>query len=710
MAVTIKELNLKSFGKFKDFKLELHDGLNIIFGDNEAGKTTIQLFIKTMFYGFQKQSRRTGLTDRERARPWDGSACSGSIIFSDGAREIEIVRKFGKTKSGDKVEAFDTVTGERIPEYSVNEPGKAIFDMSCGMFEKTIWIKQGGVPISGRDDEIINKLINLSETGADDVSVSKAFDKLKSQRVGLKADGRVRRPGIIDSLEEKRRTLKAEALREEDIKRQIESCQKRIEALKNENVILESRASEIKVRVKADKDREKVDRAEKLSRCIKKKKTLLNTKAYRNMQGVSKDEVDGINELSEKLESRAGAVEELENNDIYELQEKRSGLKTIGRFGLIFIALGLVLLITSGQIVSAAEIAATVKTAFYVLGIAVLALGAGLSIYVGFYGRKLKRLIRLAQLDFEDGKAEFSAETDRLKKELRDRLAEFGCEDIDEFGIMYGEYRRTASELEALDNVYRAFLGSDEIHKLLEEAAELKNSNSIDTTKPAPANADGLLEDIQRRIAENNDNISKIENKVGYEYRSKNNLADIRSEIESVENGIRSAYDELEAVKLAEDVLSEAYNTVKSDFTPYVNAEAKKIIMRLTNGKYNDIRVSDGFDVMISDSDRYHVEAEYMSMGTYEQIYFALRMAVAKLTSGEDCMMFFDDIFMTFDDGRAYEALKYICGEAKTRQILLFTCRGSDVRNAEKLDKSGASVLDLNEMQKSALNIESTAR
>lgn len=704
MAVTIKELNLKSFGKFKDFKLKLHDGLNIIFGDNEAGKTTIQLFIKTMFYGFQKQSRRTGLTDRERARPWDGSACSGSIVFYDGAREIEIVRKFGKTKSGDKVEAFDTVTGERIPEYSVNEPGKAIFDMSCGMFEKTIWIKQGGVPISGRDDEIINKLINLSETGADDVSVSKAFDKLKSQRVGLKADGRIRKPGVIDSLEEKRRTLKAEALREEDIKRQIESCQKRIDALKNENVILESRANEIKVRVKADKDREKVDRAEKLSQCIKKKKTLLNTKAYRNMQGISKDEVDEINELSDKLESRAGAVDELESDEIFKLREKRNGLKTIGRFGLIFIALGLVLLVTSGQIVSAAEIAATVKTAFYVLGISVLALGAGLSIYVGFYGRKLKRLLRLAQLDLEDGKAEFSAETDRLRKELRDRLAEFGCEDVDEFSIMYGEYRQTASELEALDNVYRAFLGSDDIHKLIEEAAELKNS--IDTIKPAPANADELLEDIQRRIAENNDNISKIENKVGYEYRSKNNLADIRSEIESVENGIRSAYDELEAVKLAEDVLSEAYNTVKSDFTPYVNAEAKKIIMRLTNGKYNDIRVSDGFDVMISDSDRYHVEAEYMSMGTYEQIYFALRMAVAKLTSGEDCMMFFDDIFMTFDDGRAYEALKYICGEAKTRQILLFTCRGSDVRNAEKLDKSGASVLDLNEMQKSALNIE----
>ena len=485
MAVTIKELNLKSFGKFKDFKLKLHDGLNIIFGDNEAGKTTIQLFIKTMFYGFQKQSRRTGLTDRERARPWDGSACSGSIVFYDGAREIEIVRKFGKTKSGDKVEAFDTVTGERIPEYSVNEPGKAIFDMSCGMFEKTIWIKQGGVPISGRDDEIINKLINLSETGADDVSVSKAFDKLKSQRVGLKADGRIRKPGVIDSLEEKRRTLKAEALREEDIKRQIESCQKRIDALKNENVILESRANEIKVRVKADKDREKVDRAEKLSQCIKKKKTLLNTKAYRNMQGISKDEVDEINELSDKLESRAGAVDELESDEIFKLREKRNGLKTIGRFGLIFIALGLVLLVTSGQIVSAAEIAATVKTAFYVLGISVLALGAGLSIYVGFYGRKLKRLLRLAQLDLEDGKAEFSAETDRLRKELRDRLAEFGCEDVDEFSIMYGEYRQTASELEALDNVYRAFLGSDDIHKLIEEAAELKNS--IDTIKPAPA-------------------------------------------------------------------------------------------------------------------------------------------------------------------------------------------------------------------------------
>ena len=48
----IKTLHLIAFGKFKQTTIELDDGFNLIYGPNEAGKSTIQAFIEGMFFGF----------------------------------------------------------------------------------------------------------------------------------------------------------------------------------------------------------------------------------------------------------------------------------------------------------------------------------------------------------------------------------------------------------------------------------------------------------------------------------------------------------------------------------------------------------------------------------------------------------------------------------------------------------------------------------
>ena len=51
----IKTLNLHAFGRFKNTTIEVLDGFNLIFGPNEAGKSTIQAFIEGMFFGFYKK-------------------------------------------------------------------------------------------------------------------------------------------------------------------------------------------------------------------------------------------------------------------------------------------------------------------------------------------------------------------------------------------------------------------------------------------------------------------------------------------------------------------------------------------------------------------------------------------------------------------------------------------------------------------------------
>ena len=69
------------FGKHKELKLNINSDLNILYGPNEAGKSTIQAFIKVMLYGINSRARKIVENERLKYTPWDGSAMSGEIII-----------------------------------------------------------------------------------------------------------------------------------------------------------------------------------------------------------------------------------------------------------------------------------------------------------------------------------------------------------------------------------------------------------------------------------------------------------------------------------------------------------------------------------------------------------------------------------------------------------------------------------------------------
>ena len=65
--IRITRLELIKFGKFVDYSIDISDGMNVIYGDNEAGKSTIQLFIKFMLFGIPSRGgKREKIKDREK--------------------------------------------------------------------------------------------------------------------------------------------------------------------------------------------------------------------------------------------------------------------------------------------------------------------------------------------------------------------------------------------------------------------------------------------------------------------------------------------------------------------------------------------------------------------------------------------------------------------------------------------------------------------
>ena len=94
----INRLILKNFGKFQGKEIELKEGINILFGENESGKSTIHVFLQSMLFGMKRGKGKASKTDiYSRYMPWEnGNWYEGSMVFTCGERTFRLERGFGK--------------------------------------------------------------------------------------------------------------------------------------------------------------------------------------------------------------------------------------------------------------------------------------------------------------------------------------------------------------------------------------------------------------------------------------------------------------------------------------------------------------------------------------------------------------------------------------------------------------------------------------
>jgi DNA repair exonuclease SbcCD ATPase subunit len=175
--MVIKELKLLSFGKFKDKSLSMKDGINVIFGNNEAGKSTIHRFIEGILYGHS--------FDMEKYKPWNSREYKGEFIYESRGKEVKISRNFEENETN----IIDNRTGEDISfDFSVNkktgvlEPGKTIFGMNRRTFKNTFSINQLG---SKTDEEILLdikcKIENISKAKDENIIIKDTYKYLKDK-------------------------------------------------------------------------------------------------------------------------------------------------------------------------------------------------------------------------------------------------------------------------------------------------------------------------------------------------------------------------------------------------------------------------------------------------------------------------------------------------------------------------------------------------
>ena len=182
----IKELNINGFGKLKDKNIKFNEGINVIVGENESGKSTLLKFITSIFYGISKNKRGKSISDYEKFKPWDSEIYSGKIKYKlDNNNEFEVYRDFNKKSPeiynnfGDDITAlFNVGKNKEIPYfYEQTKIDEDLFVNSTAVMQNDVRIDKL------TQNMIIQKISNLATTGADNISYKKSIEKLNKKQL-----------------------------------------------------------------------------------------------------------------------------------------------------------------------------------------------------------------------------------------------------------------------------------------------------------------------------------------------------------------------------------------------------------------------------------------------------------------------------------------------------------------------------------------------
>ncbi len=632
----LDKIYIDGFGKLKDFELDLSDGLNVFYGDNESGKTTIMAFIKMMFYGTGKNTSSILKSPRKRYEPFFADTFGGKIEFTNDGTKYRLERTFKGSNSADKVALWNLTTGEKEDVPSSNEVGSAVFGMSAAAFEQSVYI--GSAAVGPADavaaGEIGGKLANLVSSGDEEISFETVSARLASARFVYKSkSGHV---GITDKLNTKINQLNEElsaarqrdelklnmGIRAESLQKMITDLSRQLDEANDAVAAFEKfgRANEFKKIIagyhRLEEEKEKLS---ELKNSVSKDGAEVTeeflTEAEQSLSQINSAgakikmlEVNGENEETEKLNSLRTENQtdterlELLNSQREQLMDKKAGLegfisasKNKPIVALIIIG---ILLIIGGA--AAGFMFNSVLYAVSLIGL--------ICAVVGFAVRLPKKDKKQAVSDLEDAEADI-AQKDTEISVLQDKISagERLIESLTAATMREAEIQSAKEIIEEKTNELCSMLkpfgeaaSPDEFSKLLKSLRENKaeynkQKASVDAIEALVLNQGDLnsavsgLEALGELPDENDPRITKIAEHRAATSRLnvkiseyKTNLSALQTEIRTsfvgkktaaqIENEIKSAKADLAAQEGYCDALSEAYTVLRESYEEMMNS------------------------------------------------------------------------------------------------------------------------------------------
>ncbi len=693
----INRLHVRGFGKIEDFDITLCDGLNVIYGANESGKSTLMAFIKAILYGLKggRAGKDGTIAEAKRYKPWSNTVYGGYINFElDSGKSYRIDRVFdnGAVKLYDH--SFNEITNDYVNIKDGSGIAEKLIGLNESIFERTVYIKQFGTRLDiSASKDLIDRISNLRESGTEDISFKKADAALREalkQQVGT--DRSSTRP--LDIINRRLEELKKVKSKIQERNEKISAALSNREELTLEISMLSDKIKlfsklielcEAKERLKFQ--RERAEEASFLNERIsyyQKEINTLDKEKYKLEQNIAENS-DKIANLNEQLSVDNNNAET--STEIAKAVKKHRSLKTTLSActivaiiaDLVFICLTFAFSFMEALYISIPATLTLIFSICWILNNRELKKAEG---HQRIYAEKLKELksqqenmmgidyILKQQLDSLNTR--INTERDQyesLINRLRTHNLSFKQLDILE---LEGEIDSLSAMILSLKLGVNEYLTSTE-KELYYNVIE--NSYSNEGIRIAEVK-EFLSAQLQKKLIEKATVDASI---IKTEAREKEFVED---EILILTKQKESLEQRGEALRTAIKTLEEASDEVQKKYIPVMNKVFNNIFSELTAQKYSDVRTGENLSIMLSDpKNEIIVPASILSSGTLDQMYLALRIAISETVFkiNESLPFIMDEPFSQYDDERTDNAMKFISDISKKQQVIFFTCKLSEV-------------------------------
>lgn len=554
--------------------------------------------------------------------------------LESGGRDITITRTT-KTASAPMREFSAVYTGTSVSVEGLNgnNAGEMLTGVSRDVFRRSAFVEQGKVAVT-HSAELEKRISAIVSSGDEDCSFTEADGRLRQWQRKRRFNRHGRLPELEDELSHKKQLL-AElsdaAQNRENMAAELETAKQECERIEAE--VIESR---------------KVVRKEALS----------------SLQGV-RNEVNAATERHDKAaerrdscraalcacaigerkpeEAKAEVKTDLENSmKLKERSERKSSP-----------VLAIILMILCGALVAAGFLLPDLMIHAFIA--AAVALAAGIALFIRASRRKTEKY--------------------EAAKQRRKILAKYKAESeadiaasIDEYLELYKNYaeaqRAEKESAEALAVVRRR-----------QEQAESKTLTQLDFT-----GGDNQAAQLSRRLTEARAKCSRISAQMAEHSGRLAAMGDplvLGSEISRMEAEYAEISAEYDAIALAIDTMRKADEDIQSRFSPALGKLAAEYMQFVTDGKYDGVMLDRDFSAAVHEAGgNVPRNAEYLSAGTLDLMYLAVRLAVCSLALPEsaNCPLIIDDALVNFDADRRRQAMALLEKIAQERQVILFVC------------------------------------
>lgn len=688
----LKRIHMQAFGRFFDKTVgPFSPGLNVVYGKNEAGKTTLSTFVKGVLFGWEDARGSKNVYKPASATR------SGSLIFSSN--------ETGKTAELSRVRNADGLSAR--PESAI----EIVVDIEKETYGIVFALTSDELRGLGDAGDMASRLLTAgSGTQASPAEVLSAIDARISTYMSRSASAIHSFPNIKKDLDECRgRMAKAreesDVSRSEDLERRelISEREKTSHSLSEANARIESLAA-LKVDLErlSQQEEESIGVRDAAQRdvdiCEAASREAVNAGALRMSpadESALREGIDREKAARDRIEHRVEAAQDdfSDARARYEAARDRTEAKPVRRLTPAIAAVALLavvgcVLVAFGLI--AGEPAAAVFGGACVVALIVLAA------FVVISSRRPngeEGAVQAAYREMMERKSVLeSREAEALEARARSE-AMLKSSGLAEAGGSLGR----ASEI--VDGIRSARLSRDRSLERMREAvarrdaavraAESCRARREERLVSCGFNPDAMLADVESRasaamlerdsltslLESQNRRIGELDQLLAAA-EGASELDVLKTERAQIVTRHQESGMEFARLLLARRMMAEAIRAWEGESQPEVYARASSLMSLMTEGAWEGVLMDDSGSIRAVDAVGREWEPRLLSLGTCQQLYLALRIALLECVEhvGSSLPVLADDILVNFDDDRRRGAVRALAELAKKRQVIVFTC------------------------------------